>query len=122
EPTGRIATPLVLDGSRLYLDRYWRYEQALVQAIVDRGRAFDQVAGGATVVLDRLFGPIDAGKADRQRAAAESAIGHRLTIIAGGPGTGKTRTVARLLAVLEELALAAGRPLDIRLAAPTGKA
>ncbi len=127
EPTGQVATPLVLDGSRLYLDRYWRYEQALVQAIVDRGTASDlddpaDDPGGGSVVLDRLLGPFDAARPDRQRDAAESAIAHRLTVIAGGPGTGKTRTVAQLLAVLEELALARGRPLDIRLAAPTGKA
>ncbi|MGZ4703887.1 MAG: exodeoxyribonuclease V subunit alpha [Acidimicrobiales bacterium] len=143
EPVEGVATPLVLDGTRLYLDRYWRYEQALVQAILDRSAAYDGAthdgadgadgdhpAGGtaapdptgAAPVLDRLFGPLDVARPDRQRAAAESAIAHRLTVIAGGPGTGKTRTVARLLAVLEELAHARGRPLDIRLAAPTGKA
>ena len=129
EPVGGVATPLVLDGSRLYLDRYWRYEQALVRAILERGVALpasdgarpDELAG-ASEVLDRLFAPADDGSVDRQRAAAESAIAHRLTVIAGGPGTGKTRTVARLLAVLEELARARDRPLDIRLAAPTGKA
>ncbi len=126
EPVEGIAAPLVLDGTRLYLDRYWRYEQALVQAILDRGVAIDAEAsddpGAAAPILDQLFAPVDPGRPDAQRAAAESAIAHRLTVIAGGPGTGKTRTVARLLAVLEELARERGRPLDIRLAAPTGKA
>jgi exodeoxyribonuclease V alpha subunit len=129
ELVGGIATPLVLDGSRLYLDRYWRYEQSLVRAVLDRGAGRPETDGrppeapnGEAEVLDRLFSPSDDGRPDRQRAAAESAIAHRLTVIAGGPGTGKTRTVARLLAVLEELARADGRPLDIRLAAPTGKA
>ncbi len=129
ELVGGVATPLVLDGSRLYLDRYWRYEQALVRAVLDRGEGRPETEGrlseqptGEADVLDRLFSAPEDGRPDRQRAAAESAIAHRLTVIAGGPGTGKTRTVARLLAVLEELARVDGRPLDIRLAAPTGKA
>ena len=122
-----VSRPLVLDGDRLYLDRYWRYEQSLLRHISDRSGARDarQVADRleqARPALDRLFGPIDPAKPDRQRLAAEAAITGRFTVIAGGPGTGKTRTVARLLAVLEELALDADHPLDVRLAAPTGKA
>jgi exodeoxyribonuclease V alpha subunit len=60
--------------------------------------------------------------ADRQRLAAEAALTRRLVVLAGGPGTGKTRTVARLLAAAHDAAARAGTRLDVALAAPTGKA
>ncbi len=70
--------------------------------------------------LDRLF---DGEVPDLQRVAAEAAVRRRLAVIAGGPGTGKTTTVARLLALLDEQAAATGRPAPlVALAAPTGKA
>jgi exodeoxyribonuclease V alpha subunit len=111
--------PLRLLGSRLYLDRYWREERAV---------AADLLAGGAAPSVDdttlasgieRLFAdPNDVG----QRRAAECALRRRLSVIAGGPGTGKTTTVARIAALLYEQA-AAGRPAPlIALTAPTGKA
>ena len=60
---------------------------------------------------------------DLQRAAAAAAVRHRLTVVAGGPGTGKTTTVARILALLDEQAAEAGqRPPRVALAAPTAKA
>ncbi|HZQ78640.1 MAG TPA: exodeoxyribonuclease V subunit alpha [Acidimicrobiia bacterium] len=73
--------------------------------------------GSATVAGDGDGGP------DRQRLAAETAVRRALTVVAGGPGTGKTTTVARILALLDEQASAAGRPPPlVALAAPTGKA
>src|SRR5262249_34498216 len=70
--------------------------------------------------LDRLFGEDRDG---RQRLAAAAAVVQRFGVVAGGPGTGKTTTVARIVALLYEQALAARRPLPlIALAAPTGKA
>jgi exodeoxyribonuclease V alpha subunit len=78
--------------------------------------------------LDRLYPPEPAGAAgagdvDLARAAAAVAVGGRLAVIAGGPGTGKTTTVARVLALLHEQAAARGRPPPrVGLAAPTGKA
>jgi exodeoxyribonuclease V alpha subunit len=112
--------PLRLEGSRVYLDRYWREERQ----IADDLRAFageppavaeDVLAGG----LARLFSPAD----EQQRRAAEAAVRRRLAVIAGGPGTGKTTTVARITALLVEQAAAAGAPPPlIALAAPTGKA
>jgi len=120
------ATPLVLDGTRLYLDRYWQYEQRLAAALEERAAAWqDAHAAPASVVvgwLDELFGP--ARDLDRQRLAAAVTLTRRLTVIAGGPGTGKTYTVARVLALLHRAALAtvAERPLRVVLAAPTGKA
>jgi exodeoxyribonuclease V alpha subunit len=113
--------PLRLLGSRLYLDRYWREERALAQALLSfsaapvRPVALDALAA----IVQRLFASGDV----RQRAAAAAAALRGLTVIAGGPGTGKTTTVARACAVLFEQAAGAGEPPPlIALCAPTGKA
>jgi exodeoxyribonuclease V alpha subunit len=113
--------PLVLDeNGRLYLYRYWGYEHELAGDLgarladdpddVDPRRLRDG--------LDRFF-PSPAGPDDRQRLAAAVAVLKRLAVISGGPGTGKTTTVVRILALLLEQTAA---PLRIALAAPTGKA
>lgn len=112
-------SPLVLDDGRLYLDRYWRYEQRLVdglRALLDR-HPRDRDPSLVQQLLDRLFpNPDDA----QQRAAAEVATREALTVLTGGPGTGKTTTVVKLLATLW---LSAGdEPPSIVVAAPTGKA
>lgn len=100
----------------LYLDRYWREEEQVAEDLL--AMVTDTGAGAATDV-ERLF---PAGY-DEQRAAAQLALRQRLTVLTGGPGTGKTTTVARLLALLAGQAHAAGAPpLRIALAAPTGKA
>ncbi len=120
-PGGR--RPLVLDGGRLYLDRYWRYEVAVADALVARAGAPQAGLAPAPdleLVLERHFP--DADPHDRQRAAAAVALREGLAVVAGGPGTGKTRTIARLLAAAFEIARSSGRSLDIALAAPTGKA
>ncbi len=118
--------PLVLHGHRLYLRRYWRQEQAVaaqVSARVANTMPVDEPA--ASQILAELFGPANgaaaAGGPDWQRVACAIALRAGLSIITGGPGTGKTYTVARLLALLLRLA-PAGQPLHITLAAPTGKA
>lgn len=119
-------TPLVLEDGRLYLDRYWRYEQQLAEALIARAaqRVEDVDLAALQSGLDELFGPADPVVADRQRLAAALAVLRRLTVIAGGPGTGKTYTVTRVLALLyaEALAREPDRPLRVALAAPTGKA
>jgi exodeoxyribonuclease V alpha subunit len=109
--------PLRLVGSRLYLDRYWREERRIADdllalrdrppAAVEEGRLHDGLA--------RMFGEDDS----RQRLAAETAVRRRFAVVAGGPGTGKTTTVARILALLFEQA---GEAPLVGLAAPTGKA
>jgi exodeoxyribonuclease V alpha subunit len=121
-PGSLAARPLRLDGSRLYLDRHWREEAQVAGDL--RALAAGEPAGVDADVLAeglrRLFG--DARDA-RQRAAAASAVLRRFAVVAGGPGTGKTTTVARIVALLAEQALAAGEPLPhVALAAPTGKA
>ncbi|MGI8803142.1 MAG: exodeoxyribonuclease V subunit alpha [Solirubrobacteraceae bacterium] len=114
--------PFRLVESWLYLDRYWRDERvvagdlrALSERPVEDVRV-DVLADG----LGRLFAPETDG---RQCRAAATAILRRLAVVAGGPGTGKTTTVARIVALLAEQAAAAGRaPPLVALAAPTGKA
>ncbi|MFN2557824.1 MAG: exodeoxyribonuclease V subunit alpha [Nitriliruptorales bacterium] len=113
--------PLSLVASRLYLDRYWRYERRVAQVLrrrADRTRTGVDLAALRTT-LDRLLPPGDE-RPDRQRLAVATAALRSLTVIAGGPGTGKTHTVARLLALLHELAQ--DRPPNVALATPTGKA
>lgn len=120
---GSAPTPLVRHGSRLYLWRHWQREQAVAHALAARlhptpSPAPDEVRAW----LDALFGPPADGHDADQRWACARTLHQALTVITGGPGTGKTTTVARLLATLQGLALAQGAPLTIALAAPTGKA
>ncbi|MGO4700045.1 exodeoxyribonuclease V subunit alpha [Dyella sp. 2RAB6] len=115
------ATPLVLEGTRLYLRRYWNHERQVAEAI--RTRLAQPYAAPAHLraELARLF-PGEAAP-DWPRIACALAARGAFTVITGGPGTGKTTTVVRLLGLLQTLQLRAGeRPLRIRLAAPTGKA
>ncbi|MBT3068891.1 exodeoxyribonuclease V subunit alpha [Rhodoferax sp. U11-2br] len=119
------ASPLVLDGERLYLRRNWLAEQAIRSSILARLALPCVVPEGLAQALDSLFerGPAataDASTApDWQKVACALAARGRFTLITGGPGTGKTTTVVRLLALLQSQA---SRPLRIALAAPTGKA
>lgn len=115
----RALTPLVLDDAdRLFLSRYFRAERrlaALLAACAARARDLD---GALTDDLfEALFPPGDERVAD-QAASARAALRGGLTLVSGGPGTGKTTTVSRILALL----LASDPELRIALAAPTGKA
>jgi len=118
--------PLVWDGGRLYLHRYWHYELAIAGDLARRCGQAPAVTGptgdGVDRVLDALFGPAGPGPADLQRLAVRRALAPGVSIIAGGPGTGKTYTVARLLVAAHLVASEQGRPLSVALAAPTGKA
>ena len=123
-PESREHTPLVLDGTRLYLERYWRDQQILVDSIGARlghGAAPDpQQLATMRQSLARIF-PNGEGKkaSDRQAWAAAVAALRHFCVVTGGPGTGKTSTVVRLLAILLETA---DEPLRVKLMAPTGKA
>lgn len=115
--------PLILDDrSRLYLYRYWNYQQKLAQLIRERVAAPHEAIDFNHLgqALGRLFPSDGDAVIDWQKIAALSAVRARFTVISGGPGTGKTTTVARILALLVEHA-AGGRP-HIALTAPTGKA
>jgi exodeoxyribonuclease V alpha subunit len=127
---GAPAQPLVLDGARLYLARYHAYERevgaALRARILAPPVAIDAARAGAA--LDRLFPGSSAAAAhgaaappaDRQAEACLRASSQPLTVLCGGPGTGKTYTVVRMLALAALLGAAA--PTRVALAAPTGKA
>jgi exodeoxyribonuclease V alpha subunit len=154
--------PLVIEQNRLYLQRYWHYENRLARQIKQLAQHANPVenlklrknapspAGegwgeeiqtiglippslkgeGTTSpnlevfnenlvnLLDHYFGASNA-ETDWQREAAKIAAQRDFCIITGGPGTGKTTTICKILAVLQELT---DEPLLIALAAPTGKA
>jgi len=113
-------TPLVLDAAgRLYLHRSWDYERRVADGILARSALLSIDTARVVAALDRFF-PLTGNGRDLQREAAQAALSRRFTVISGGPGTGKTSTVARILALLIELADDA--PPVIQLAAPTGKA
>jgi len=164
DPPPDAASPLVLaetdeGDARLYLRRYWRYEQAVRTAIFQRVAAPTSRTGATTdgtlrALLNCLFPPsgrLPTDVTDWQKLACALMTRQRFGVITGGPGTGKTTTVVRLLALLQCLALSdggasgvppaqtadasmatrhgtadgphrRGRALRIRLAAPTGKA
>jgi exodeoxyribonuclease V alpha subunit len=118
--------PLVLDGERFYLRRYWRDETLVARTI--RERAAERHPVDARLVrtwLDVLFvsprAPAPEQQPDWQKLACAIALRGSVAIITGGPGTGKTYTVARLLALLFATAPDAARQ-RVALAAPTGKA
>ena len=158
-------TLLVLDGSRLYLRRYWRYERIVEERIralaapragysqygqqrgepvagVDdpgsvrppRGRLQDDDAPLANcrprteryfeTLLFKYFpdDPRHPEAVAQQRQAARNAVSRGLAILSGGPGTGKTYALARIVAMLAELHQRNGGALAVRIAAPTGKA
>ena len=117
-------TPLVLAGTRLYLRRYWRHERRVADAVGDRvGRFVEVDQPLARRTLDRLFPGAAGGRGtiDWQKVACAIALRGRLSIVTGGPGTGKTWTAARFIALLEATDPSPGR-LRVALAAPTGKA
>ncbi|WP_166365211.1 exodeoxyribonuclease V subunit alpha [Pseudomonas akapageensis] len=113
--------PLVLAGQRLYLRRYWGFERRIDNALRERLVASEALPGDLSARLDQLFTAGDT-KIDWQKLACALATRGAFSIVTGGPGTGKTTTVVRLLALLQAPAVEAGKPLRIRLAAPTGKA
>lgn len=129
---------LVLEWDRIALRRYWRYELRLAAALHAIADARDGHNIGATLHtvvsqpdvaawresrLQQLFPALHHDPDDAQAAAARAALEYRVLLLTGGPGTGKTTTVARLLILSVEAALRCGDPPPrIALAAPTGKA
>lgn len=138
--------PLILQGHELYMQRYWQYEVQLAEKInsmTGRTSTFD-IAQGRVLLAQLFVSTPDAvgnerdltdvnrksghGHAQRepeidwQKVAVCLAASQSVSVITGGPGTGKTTTVIRLMALLQGLARHKGKKLQIKLAAPTGKA
>ncbi len=116
-------TPLILDSeNRLYLYRYWLYERNLAEGLLAlaSGRTVELNIAGVKDSISRLFPESSGAEPDWQKIAAAAALWSRLCVISGGPGTGKTTTVVKILALLLEQG--GGERLRIALAAPTGKA
>jgi exodeoxyribonuclease V alpha subunit len=114
--------PLRLVDDSLYLDRYWRDECFVAEDLLRRCTSSPSSLDERVLKegLSRLFA---GGSAEEQCWASAIAVLRQLAVIAGGPGTGKTTTIARVMALLHEQAGAAGTtPPLIALAAPTGKA
>ncbi|MCW2795238.1 exodeoxyribonuclease V subunit alpha [Nocardioides sp.] len=121
------ASPLVVAGAvrfefgLLYLDRYHRLEGQVCADLLERGAqpppSVDEAA--LTDAVARVSG---SRLSEEQRAAVVRAVRQWTTVLTGGPGTGKTTTVARLLALLADQARTRGEPISIALSAPTGKA
>jgi exodeoxyribonuclease V alpha subunit len=120
--------PLVLAAGRLYLRRFWQYNCRVVDHLHRRLSHTLSMPEGLSRRLDTLFdGLRSEAESVRetihwQSVAAAVAARGAFSVISGGPGTGKTTTVVRLLGLLQGLALEQGSRLRIRLAAPTGKA
>ena len=121
--TDASSRPLVLSERRLYLRRYWAYERRIDNALRQRLSVIEATPDDLPARLNELFGaPKANAPIDWQKLACALATRGAFSIVTGGPGTGKTTTVVRLLALLQAPAVEAGAPLRIRLAAPTGKA
>jgi exodeoxyribonuclease V alpha subunit len=121
--------PLVFDMDRLYLRRYWQFETSLAATLVERQSAHSTLTfdpADLYRILDTLFPNTttpNEQEIDWQKMAVVNALCHSFSVIAGGPGTGKTTTVTKLLAALIMLhSQHHTDPLVIRLTAPTGKA
>jgi len=118
---GNNTCPFVLNGSLLYLERYWYYEREVARQLFERVSLTPLDLGEELQASTDLLASFKL-TAD-QDAAVHAALSHSLSVIVGGPGTGKTRTVGALLALLLSSSTSEGPDaLRIALAAPTGKA
>lgn len=131
--------PLTLEGPALYLERYGRHERraaaALRQRLIPAAERSIVPDADIDTRLGEVFGApppwlsdpadaaVDQARVQEQAAVARAVVGQRLTVVVGGPGTGKTATIARLVAVLRDHTRRGdGRAARVAVAAPTGKA
>ncbi len=124
----QLDKPLILDNSNLYLQRYYQYESKVADKLhqLSKPQPLENMAL-ACERLTCLFPSINQQAIDWQKVATATALTQKLAVITGGPGTGKTTTVTKLLLLLcmqqhDRQTSSATTPLKIRLVAPTGKA
>jgi exodeoxyribonuclease V alpha subunit len=132
--TANAQQPIVFENNNIYMRRYYEFEQTLVQNIKTRlNLRLPTSSADISNVLQQLFPPLENAKTldiDWQKLAVANAMNKNFTVIAGGPGTGKTYTVTKLLAALimlndnDNIDSKANneQSLEIALVAPTGKA
>ena len=113
-----IFKPLIFDGKRLYLYRYWDYENILIKKLKTMSQKERTIDNNIKEKLNILFDEENNNKINWQKVAAFMALKKHFCVISGGPGTGKTTTVAKILCLL----LQEKENIKISLAAPTGKA
>lgn len=121
--SGEIKKPLILSNNRLYLQRYYHYETSILSRIKAMIETEDETNSAELLNtikddIPKLFDKKPENQTDWQAVAAISAVINRFSIITGGPGTGKTTTVAKQLSLLLKI----NPKMKIALAAPTGKA
>jgi exodeoxyribonuclease V alpha subunit len=117
--------PLILDEQqRLYLHKLWYHEKALADALLEKCKTGETDIDASLLQegLERLFTFESTEETDWQKVAAALAVKQNMSIISGGPGTGKTSTVVRILALLIEQGQSRNQEPSIALTAPTGKA
>ena len=113
--------PLLLFDNRLYFARLAGYEHTLAQRLLQMSQQTVKIDNQAlTQLLADYFPDQQTDSIDWQKVACAMAATKGFSVITGGPGTGKTTTVTKLLAILQSLYQHA--PLSIKLVAPTGKA
>ncbi|UZE94617.1 exodeoxyribonuclease V subunit alpha [Alkalimarinus alittae] len=115
--------PIVYECGRLYLRRYWHFEDEVVNAIKKYSHEVSFDHSRASHALAQLFGhdssSTHSADIDWQKVSVANALGKQFCIVTGGPGTGKTTTVTKLLVALCEVF---DEPFIIKMVAPTGKA
>lgn len=117
--------PLILDEhQRLYLHKLWHFENGLAEKIIKKCSSKNKVIDTELLSesIDNLFPDSENHEVNWQKVASIAALYNHFTVISGGPGTGKTSTVVRILALIVEQVLERGEKISIALAAPTGKA
>ena len=122
DPTARDR-PLVIDQTAVYLTRYWAEQQSIVEKLATRLQQAPPTVDGLNAALNQVFTAASNDQvASPQREAAHQAARSWFSVIAGGPGTGKTTVVARILAVLAQTGSGSHNGLRVTLTAPTGRA
>lgn len=113
-----VHTPVVIQGKWIYFRRYWIAEQHILESVIHRSNHVIEFENPESESVLDIVIPDIGGKTTSQRNAVRNALRHNFSIITGGPGTGKTRTIIAIIASFLER----DPNLNIALCAPTGKA